>query len=177
MDCSLPGSSVPGTSQARILEWVAISFSRESSPPMDETCVSCIGRRILYHWATCKAHPDLSVLDNYKRDPSNLGTKRADEENRFPLRTSRFVQVQKASQVRLLNTLVKEPLAQTSLVVQGLIICTSTAEGAGLMPNWGTNILQAMWWGQKKRTTGMKPLVCLSAYTFPPHKTAQGARF
>jgi len=33
MDCSLPGSSVHGILQARILEWVAISFSRESSPP------------------------------------------------------------------------------------------------------------------------------------------------
>ena len=33
MDCSPPGSSVPGISQARILEWAAISFSRGSSPP------------------------------------------------------------------------------------------------------------------------------------------------
>ena len=42
MDCSLPGSSVLGTSQARILEWVAISFSRGSSWPRDRTQVSCI---------------------------------------------------------------------------------------------------------------------------------------
>ena len=35
MDCSLPGSSVHGILQARILEWVANSFSRGSSPPMD----------------------------------------------------------------------------------------------------------------------------------------------
>ena len=49
------GSSVHGISQARILVWVAISFSRGSSQPRDWTqvsCVSCIGRRILYHWAT-----------------------------------------------------------------------------------------------------------------------------
>ena len=38
--------------QARILEWVSISSSRGSSPPRDWTCVSCIGRQILYHWAT-----------------------------------------------------------------------------------------------------------------------------
>ena len=38
--------------QARILEWVSISSSRGSSPPRDWTCVSCIGRLILYHWAT-----------------------------------------------------------------------------------------------------------------------------
>ena len=35
MDCSLPGSSVHGISLARILEWVAISFSSASSPPRD----------------------------------------------------------------------------------------------------------------------------------------------
>ena len=52
MDCSPPGFSVHGISQARILEWVAISFSMESSQPRDWTRVSCIGRRILYHWAT-----------------------------------------------------------------------------------------------------------------------------
>ena len=39
------GSSVPGTLQAIILEWVAISFSRGSSQPRDQTCISCIGRR------------------------------------------------------------------------------------------------------------------------------------
>ena len=37
MDCSLPGSSVHGIFQARVLEWVAISFSRGSSPPRDRT--------------------------------------------------------------------------------------------------------------------------------------------
>ena len=42
MDCTLPGSSVHGISQARTLEWVDISFSRGSSWPRDWTCVSCI---------------------------------------------------------------------------------------------------------------------------------------
>ena len=53
MDCSLPGSSVHGVLQAGTLEWVAIPFSRGSSRPRDRTCVcqvSCIGRRVLYHW-------------------------------------------------------------------------------------------------------------------------------
>ena len=46
MDCSLPGFSVHGIFQARILEWVAISFSRKSSQPRDWTRVSLIvGRR------------------------------------------------------------------------------------------------------------------------------------
>ena len=40
IDCSPPGSSVHGILQARILEWVAISLSRGSSWPRDQTCVS-----------------------------------------------------------------------------------------------------------------------------------------
>ena len=54
MDYSLPGSSIPGISQARILEWIAISFSRGPSQPRNGTHVSCTGRWILYHWATRK---------------------------------------------------------------------------------------------------------------------------
>ena len=60
MDCSTPGSSVPGIFQARILEWVAISSSKGSSSPRDWTLISCgsgIGRQILYHWATWEAPP------------------------------------------------------------------------------------------------------------------------
>ena len=41
MDCSLPGSSVHGILQARILEWVAIPSSRGSFPPRDRTHISC----------------------------------------------------------------------------------------------------------------------------------------
>ena len=52
MVCSLPGSSVHGIFQAKILEWVAISSSRRSSWPTDQTHVSCNGRWILYYWAT-----------------------------------------------------------------------------------------------------------------------------
>ena len=55
VDCSLPSSSVHGVSQARILEWVAISISRGSFWPRDQTYISCIGRQILYHWATREA--------------------------------------------------------------------------------------------------------------------------
>ena len=42
MDCSPPGSSVPGIFLSRILEWVAISSSRESSQPRDGTCISAL---------------------------------------------------------------------------------------------------------------------------------------
>ena len=51
MDCSPPGSSVLWILQARMLEWVAISSTRWSSPPRDRTlvsCISCTDRTILY---------------------------------------------------------------------------------------------------------------------------------
>ena len=52
MDCSLPGSSVHGIFQSRVLEWVAISFSRGSSWPRDQTWVSRIVDRRFTIWAT-----------------------------------------------------------------------------------------------------------------------------
>ena len=55
---SPPTSSVHGVLQARILEWVAISFSRGASRPRNWTlvsCISCIGRQILYRWVTREA--------------------------------------------------------------------------------------------------------------------------
>ena len=54
-DCSPPGSSVHGIFRARILEWVAISFSRGSSLPRDPTHVfyiSCIGRQVFFTTGT-----------------------------------------------------------------------------------------------------------------------------
>ena len=49
---SLPGSSVHGILQARVLDWVAISFSRGSSRPMDQAQVSCLASRRFTVWAT-----------------------------------------------------------------------------------------------------------------------------
>ena len=51
MDCSPTGSSVQGISQARVLEWVAISFSRGSSWPRNWTCVSCIAGKFFTHFS------------------------------------------------------------------------------------------------------------------------------
>ena len=60
MDCSLPGSSVRGILQARILEWVVIPFFRGSFQPRDWTKVSCIADRFFTFWATWEAYkPDL----------------------------------------------------------------------------------------------------------------------
>ena len=72
MDCSLPGSSVHGISQARILEWIVISFFRVSSKPWDGTHVSCFAGRFFYHWARREAHTETmcvcvshSVMSNF----------------------------------------------------------------------------------------------------------------
>ena len=71
MDCSLPGSSVHGILQARILQWIAIPFSRGSSRPLGiEPWVSCIAGRFFTIWATratqhtTKDHIDLRLLTN-----------------------------------------------------------------------------------------------------------------
>ena len=56
MDCSLPGSSIHGIFQARILKWIAISFSRRSSQPRDWKQVSHIVGRHFTIWATREAY-------------------------------------------------------------------------------------------------------------------------
>ena len=55
MDCSLPGSSGHWILQARILEWVAIPFSRGSSQPRNRTGVSCVASGFFTSWATREA--------------------------------------------------------------------------------------------------------------------------
>ena len=55
MDCILPGSSVHGIFQARILEWVAVPSSKGSSQPQDRTQVSHIAGEIFTNWATREA--------------------------------------------------------------------------------------------------------------------------
>ena len=62
VDCSLPGSSNHGILQARILEWVAISFSMGSSWPRDQTQVSRIAGRSFTLWATREARVCTYVL-------------------------------------------------------------------------------------------------------------------
>ena len=55
VDCSPPGFSVHELLQARILEWVAIPFSRGPFPPRDQTWVSCIEGRFFIIWAAREA--------------------------------------------------------------------------------------------------------------------------
>ena len=58
MDCSLPGSSIHGILQSRILEWVDLPSSRGSPQFRNQTynsCVSCIADRFFTHWVTWEA--------------------------------------------------------------------------------------------------------------------------
>ena len=73
--CSLPGSSVHGILQSRILEWVAIPFTRGSSQPRDQTWVSHIASRFFTVWATREAqlwlgtfsfNLDLNIMKNWR---------------------------------------------------------------------------------------------------------------
>ena len=64
MDYSLRGSTVHGIFQTRILEWVAISFSRGSSWPRDQTQISCIIGRCFTIWATREAQKGWIVYRN-----------------------------------------------------------------------------------------------------------------
>ena len=79
MDCSLPGSSVHGILQVRILEWVIFPFSRGSSQPRDQTQVSCIAGRFFTVFSgfpcgsagkesTCNAG-DLGLIPGLRRSP------------------------------------------------------------------------------------------------------------
>ena len=62
MDCIPPGSNIHGILQARILEWVAISFSRGSSQARNWTRVSCIAGRVFTNWVT-----NIQILINFLR--------------------------------------------------------------------------------------------------------------
>ena len=73
MDCSPPGSSIHGILQARILDWVAISFSRGSSQPRDRTQVSFIAGRRFNLWATREAVLGTYLMENINSSPCPVG--------------------------------------------------------------------------------------------------------
>ena len=72
MDYTLPGSSVHGILQARILKWVAIPFSRETSQPRDQTQISHTAGRFFTVWTTRKA---LDVLKKDEISPIKMKNK------------------------------------------------------------------------------------------------------
>ena len=78
MDCSPPGSSVHGIFQARVPEWVAISFSRGSSQPRDRTQVSRAAGRRFTLWAIREAQLGSSPpgKSSYREDPEQWKRKK-----------------------------------------------------------------------------------------------------
>ena len=70
VDCSLPGFSAHGISQARVLEWVVISFSRGSSQPRDQIQVSSIVGGHFTIWAAGKPH-SLTIWQQIKYSDRN----------------------------------------------------------------------------------------------------------
>ena len=80
MDCSLPGFSVHGIFQARVLEWVAISFSRRSAWPRDQTQVSRTAGRHFTLWATREAPYNYNHQAKNKWSPT--------DPRQLPLRTA-----------------------------------------------------------------------------------------
>ena len=163
MDCSLPGSSVHGIFQARILEWVAISFSRGSFQPRDRNCVayiSCIGRWILYYCTAWEAHFFLHLVERW-RD----GIKTA-AQCRTQGRTMRtwvahlcWSYITTLGQegghlqdhVPAVSVLYcQEPTKRNSLVVQWLVLSLFTAKGPVSIPGWGNKIPWATWHSNNK---------------------------
>ena len=76
MDSSLPGSFVHGIFQARVREWVAISFSRGSSQPRNQIRVSCIVGRCFTLWATSKARKNEVTKESGCQGPGAGGNKK-----------------------------------------------------------------------------------------------------
>ena len=132
MDCSLQGSSIHRIFQARMLEWVAISFSRGSSWPRDWTWVFHIAGRCFTVWATKEAVIWLSAVLIIALVLTNS----------LVILAGWF-----------LLTDFKDHIISwigTSLAVQWLRLCTSTAGDMHSMPGRGTKISHATQCGLNK---------------------------
>ena len=120
MDCSLPGSSVHGVLQARVLEWFAISFSRGSSHPRDGTQVSCTVGRCFTIWAT---REDL----RRGREPSIFDLRRQVRATRGSLQLSMGENLKAVSEIQtwigLTWTVLSLWFHDTDCVLQGIISC------------------------------------------------------
>ena len=147
MDCSLPCSSAHGIFQARVLEWVAISFSRGSSQPRDWTRVShIVGRRFtilatreevsftLHNWRR-KWQPTAAILPGeFHRERSLMGY------SPWGLKDSDMTKWLTHAYTHT----IKFILMRTSLEVQWLRLCMPTAGGIGSIPGGGPKIPHAL---------------------------------
>ena len=96
MGCSLPGSSVHGFLQARLLEWVAIPFSTGSAPPRDQTQISCIAGGFFTVWATREALKVSQYLltNHYKGSNGNFTRERHGKHHLYQLSKVTITQIQ-----------------------------------------------------------------------------------
>ena len=86
MDCSPPGCSVYGIFQARILQWVAVFFSRGSSWPRNWTWISCLAGSLFTNWARMEDQEAMGVWNwKWPLDAKNSPWKivRKNKESRF----------------------------------------------------------------------------------------------
>ena len=128
MDCSLPGSSIHGIFQARVLEWLAISFSRGSSQLRDRTWVSCIAGRL----------PSQSPGKPIGQGKHKLNLEYwLVSESRAVLRKTKGWRHLKGTQ------------EGTSLMAQWLRLWASNARGVDLLPGQATKSPHATWCSQK----------------------------
>ena len=130
----MPGSSVHVILQVRILEWVAIPFSRGSAWPKDRTQVSCIGGRFFTIWAAREAQLKPEHAGGEKKE---LQLKYLTEEE---METNHF----------------KKLILGTSLAGQQLRLQASTVGGTGLIPGQGIRMQHAMWCVQKEKKNSLK---------------------
>ena len=133
--------------QARILEWVAIFYSRESSQPRNWTLISCIGRWILYPWGN---HMYKGILHLY---PFIYW------QTLFSIPWLLWIILKQTWECRYLffvillyNTLKYIRHTRNSLVVQWLRLLTFTAKSLGSVPGWGTKIPHAVLHNQIHRS-------------------------
>ena len=123
MNYSPPGSSVYGFLQARILEWVAIPFSRGSSWPRDQNGVSCIADRFL---TICTTREALHIL---------MASLKKTEDTELKMEGKSFLEIFKEI---LKGVHVHDPKGLPSgSVVRIHLKCTGDARDVGLVPGLG----------------------------------------
>ena len=154
MDCSLPGSSVHEILQARILKWVAISFSKGSSRLKDWSQVSCVAGSLFTDWAT-REDPSLWGAA-FKMMPPGVHALAW-----FPpicwvqvrpitsWLTSNKQNGAKEMACRFWGHTIKKTVPGTSLAVQWLGFQVLIHGRMVLIPGRGTKIPHATWSGQK----------------------------
>ena len=130
MFCSPPSSSVHGVLQARILEWVAISFSRGSSWPRNQTWISCIAGRFFIIWATREAlslsptatHTRFQILFHYRLLQGFVYSSLENLIMKWTQASYTFIKKQTPSPILLLS--LRETKPPKNLVISFLINCS-----------------------------------------------------